>query len=171
MLNTLERNKGFTVILLGAAIVLLILATAGLDSQFLVFTGISSGTNSTRHAAVDRYEELFVHAYFTNLIEGGRSRDVFATSFFNKPKPKPPPKPGTRDVPISYLGAIENSQGHVTAFLHVDDQLQKLSAGDVVVSDWKIASVTGQWLILTNGVPETNSIEFKKAVKVSVPIR
>jgi len=172
MLSTLESNKGFTVILLGAAIVLLILATAGLDSQLLVFNTRESGTNSLKNAAIDRYAELFASKYYTNFVAGEKDHDVFSTTYFNKPKPEPKPKPpGTRSVVLTFMGSIENSRGEITAFLSVDAQLKKLVIGDNIVDDWHLAGVTNQSLTLTNSEPQTNVIGFEKTLKLDVPIR
>ncbi|GEM_PF-2370786 len=171
MLSTLERNKGFTVILLGGAIVLLILATAGLDSRLLVFNTPASGTNAVRSAAVDRYQELFSRGYFTNFVAGENERDVFATTYFNKPKPEPKPKPpGTRSVSLTFMGFIENSGGEVTVFLNVDNQLKKLRIGQNIVADWHLADVGNRMLTLTNAEPQTNVIAFEKTLKLDVPI-
>lgn len=172
MLNTLESNKGFTVILLGGAIVLLILATAGLDSQLLVFGTSPSRTSAIKTAAVDHYQELFTHECFTNFVAGEKDRDVFATAFFAKPKPAPKPKPpGTRSVSLKFMGSVESSSGEVTAFLSVDNQLKKLRVGENIVADWNLAGVADQMLTLTNAEPRTNVIAFEKTLKIDVPIR
>lgn len=172
MLSTLESNKGFTVILLGGAIVLLILATAGLDSQLLVFVTPPTGPNAIRTAAVDHYQELFTPDYFTNFVAGEKERDVFATTYFAKPKPAPKPKPpGTRSVSLTFMGSMEASNGEVTAFLSVDNQLRKLQVGGNIVDDWHLAGVANQTLTLTNAEPRTNVIGFEKTLKLDVPIR
>ena len=172
MLNTLESNKGFTVILLGGAIALLILATAGLDSRLLVFSTPVRGTNSIRSAAVDRYQGLFTSDYYTNFVATEQDRDVFATTYFNKPKPVPKPKPpGTRSVALTFMGSMENSRGEVIAFLSVDNQLKKLVIGENIVADWHLAGVANQVMTLTNAAPETNVIGFEKTLKLEIPIR
>lgn len=172
MLSTLERNKGFTVILLGGAILLLILVTAGLDGQVLVFETPDADTEPMKNAAVDHYQELFTHEYYTNFIAGEKSRDAFATSYFNKPAPKPKPKPpGTRTVSLVYMGSMENSRGEVTVFMNVDDQLKKLMLGENIIADWQLATVSSDLLTLTNSAPSTNSVGFKKTLKLNIPIR
>ena len=123
-------------------------------------------------AAVDRYQGLFTSDYYTYFVATEQDRDVFATTYFNKPKPVPKPKPpGTRSVALTFMGSMENSRGEVTAFLSVDNQLKKLVIGENIVADWHLAGVANQVMTLTNAAPETNVIGFEKTLKLDIPIR
>lgn len=172
MNQTLERHKGVAFALLFAALVLLALATAGLEGNVLQLSPPAAGSRVENTVAVNQYETLFEHGPFASLLGGGRQGDVFTTTYFNKPAPPPPrvEAPKTRVVALTYLGTISGSQGQPAAFVRVDDSVVRFAVGDKVVDDWGINQFDSAALVVTNAAG-TNQLGFRQSLKLEVPIR
>jgi hypothetical protein len=171
MSTSFERNKGYALGLLAGALVLLALSTSGLEGRLLSLSAPSGNGDANAGAAVDRFGGLFSAEPFSRLLRGGEKRDVFLTTYFNKPPAPPPspPKPKTRSVALTYLGTLESSSGESSVYLRVDDAVKEFAAGDKVLDDWAIATVGSGALALTNHAG-TNALPFRQTVQLTVPI-
>lgn len=167
----MEQNKTYALALLAAALVLLALCTAGLEGRPLEEPVEPVANRPPGRAAVDRFGPLFGVEPFTMLLKTNGHRDVFATTHFNKPPPPAPapPKPKTRTVELTFLGTLRSSDGDLTAYLRIDDQVSEVIPGAKVVQDWGVASVNRSTMVVTNSA-QTNQIAFQQTLKLTVPI-
>lgn len=171
MQSGLERNKAYALALLIAALALLGLTTAGLEGQLLSM-GVSRGTAPVeRGAAVDRFGALYAADPIARLVHGENRRDVFVTTYFNRPAAPPaePAKPRTRTVALTYLGLLSGSDGRTSGFLRLDQKVLQLAPGTNVVHDWLVASLDGTRLVLTN-TTQTNQLLFRQSLQLTVPL-
>lgn len=175
MLTSLERNKGFTVMLLVAALAFLAYVTTALEGNPVELNARPGVSPSTNSAAINRYRELYDLEGFTRLLTTDSGRDVFSTTYFNKPAPRPkpePPPPATRRLSVTYLGTITGGDGDAVAFIQVDDALRKIRPGEALVSDWLLATASNQRLVFTNtAAAQTNVVDFKKTLAFEVPVQ
>ncbi|HAV65510.1 MAG TPA: hypothetical protein DCY13_24440 [Verrucomicrobiales bacterium] len=167
-----ERQKGFSLALFLGALVLLALATAGLEGRLLMLSTPVGRGKVESEVAVNQFESLFQREAIGGLVSDDQRQDVFATTYFNKPKPpEPAPEPPrTRQAALTYLGTISGSRGEPAAFVRVDEAVRRFDAGAVVIDEWRIGQIESSALMLTNGAA-TNQLGFRQTVQVEVPIR
>ena len=172
MAATLERNQTYAFALLAGALLLLGLSTAGLEGNLLEVASRPPRANaSTNGAAIDQFGALFSAEPFAELLSSKQRRDVFFTGHFNQPAPpKPVPEaPKSRNVTVTFLGTLAASTGETAAFVRLDERMLQLGVGGQLVADWGVAAITGTGLVLTNRA-QTNQIEFRQTLQLSVPI-
>lgn len=84
--------------------------------------------------------------------------------------PPPPPPPSTREVVLRYQGFFETTEGVRKAYLHREDALIVLTAGDPVIDQWKVARIDPRALILTGPEGEELLLDFNREKKIEVAI-
>lgn len=172
---TPDRAKLSAFALLGSALLLLFLATAGLDGRDFAAPPAGGPAPAAPAVLLDQLEALYSVEPLSLLLAAGR-RDLFATDHFNPPPAKPPPAkpavepPKTRTVPLTYLGLLGGS-GEPTVYVRSDKETLRLSPGAAVVADWRIARVGPDAVLLTNNAAATHTLDFRRTSPLEVPLR
>jgi hypothetical protein len=175
MLASPEQTKIAGFVALIGALVLLVLAFAGLEGRSRVLPVKSDGASISVGAPLAGLDTLFSTGPVAELVAANH-RDVFSTGHFNRPKPPPEkapekPSPKTRSVSLTYLGLLDGGGDAPTLYVRADKETLRLAPGGVVVDDWRVADVARESLLLTNSTAATNRLVFRQALKLEVPIR
>jgi hypothetical protein len=172
---TPDRAKLYAFALLAGALLLLVLATTGLDGRVFEPPRNDAASAAAPVVLLEQLDALYSKEPFSRLLAAGR-RDLFATDHFNPP-PAPPPvtkpavePPKTRTVPLTYLGLLGGS-GEPTVYVRADKATLRLAPGAAVVADWRIARVGPDAVVLTNAAAATHQLDFRRTVPLEIPLR
>ena len=172
---TPDRAKLYAFALLIGALLLLVLATTGLDGRDFAPPPGNASSAAAPVVLLEHLDALYSTEPFSRLLAVGR-RDLFATDHFNPP-PAPPPAvkpaaepPKTRSVPLTYLGLLGGS-GEPTVYVRTDKETLRLAPGAAVVADWRIAQAGPDTLVLTNNAAATHKLDFRRTVPLEIPLR
>ncbi len=175
MLASPEQTKiaGFAALI--GALVLLVLAIAGLESRPRILPPKPGGGPSIVGAPIAGLDTLFSTGPVAEMVAANH-RDVFSTGHFDRPQSPPEkasvkPAPKTRSVSLTYLGLLDGGGAAPTLYVRADKETLRLAPGGVVVDDWRIAEVAREELVLTNTAAATNRLVFRRALNLEVPIR
>lgn len=173
MLKSLENSRGFLLVVLCSALLLLVLLATDLEHGLPSFNEVSAGSPGSFSAPVDDFPALMDLTDERTLLTNAESQRVFRTRFFDpapKPKEEPaPPAPTTREVALTYLGMFETSEGERRAFVRRDDSTQVLRVTEEVEPGYEVASISATELGVSGA--ETNLVlRFREPFQLRLPI-
>lgn len=179
ILKRLENSRVFSIALLIAALVLLVLAASDLGGELPNRAGLKSRPSPPDATMLSRkIEALFSPATLQALRPATNGASPFYTTHFQPlaapppktPDPTPAPaKPATKKIQLTYQGVYQTAAGEKKAFVKVGDGLVVGTVGAKVVADWAVAEIALRTLILKNTASQTNILNFNVPKEIEIP--
>jgi len=86
-------------------------------------------------------------------------------------KPPTPPPPATRKVELTYQGHIEDSAGHLQAFIRSGETLLTLTNGATVIADFSLKNIQIDSVLLVSPRGLSNNLPFNKKTSLEIPAK